>query len=61
VAFRGIQAFIQETKAKKNRNRHSSKHRDSGLVIGDTNRRIVGMLTSGAGQTDFTDVTYIIS
>lgn len=32
---------------------------DSGSVVGDANSHIVGMLTSGAGQTDSTDVTYV--
>ncbi len=32
---------------------------DSGSVIGDANSRIIGMLTSGAGQTDSTDITYV--
>jgi len=32
---------------------------DSGSVIGDTNSCIVGMLTSGASQTDSTDITYV--
>jgi hypothetical protein len=32
---------------------------DSGSVVGDANYRIVGMLTSGARQTDSTDVTYV--
>jgi len=32
---------------------------DSGSVVRDANYRIVGMLTSGAGKTDSTDVTYV--
>jgi hypothetical protein len=33
---------------------------DSGSVIGDTNSHVVGVLTGGAGQTDSTDVTYVL-
>ena len=37
-----------------------SAHGYSGSVIGDANSRIVGMLTGGAGQTDF-DISYASS
>ena len=36
-----------------------SARADSGSVVGDTNSRIVGMLTSGAGQANSTDVAYV--
>ena len=32
---------------------------DSGSIIADSKGHIVGLLTSGAGQTDSTDVTYV--
>jgi hypothetical protein len=37
-----------------------SAPRDSESVIGDTNSRIVSMLTGSAGQTDSTDITYVL-
>ncbi|CCA77057.1 hypothetical protein PIIN_11042 [Serendipita indica DSM 11827] len=32
---------------------------DSGSIVLDRNRRIVGMITGGAGSTDGTDITYL--
>lgn len=32
---------------------------DSGSVVAGTDGRIVGMLTGGAGQSNYTDVTYV--